>query len=94
MIVLLYLSFSHFVGFVSHRSSLACVTEMLHTDKSDSKGKGKESDRGQNVIDLMSDHDDLVLDNGGDERKDHKLVKKLLSSMLGSLYFLMQMTWL
>ena len=67
---------------------------MLHTDKSDSKGKGKESDRGQNVVDLTSDHDDLVLDNGGNEREDHKLVKKLLSSMLSLLYYLTQMMWL
>ena len=76
--------------------SLACVTEVLHTDKSDTKGKGKgkEIDRGQNVVDLTSDHDDLVLDNGSDECEDHNLVKKLLSSMLGLLYYFMQLMWL
>ena len=88
MTVLLYFSLSHFIGVISNRSSLACVTEVSHIDKSDSKGKGKESDRGQNVVDLTSDHDDPVLDNGGDEREDHKLVKKFLSSTLGSLYYL------
>ena len=74
MTVLLYFSLSHFIGIISNQSSLACVTEVLHIDKSDSKGKGKESDRGQNVVDLTSDHNDPVLDNGGNECEDHKLV--------------------
>jgi len=68
---------------------------VLHTDKSDrkGKGKGKEPDRGQSVVDLTSDHDDLVPDNGSDEREDHNLVKKLLSSLLGSLHYFMQLMW-
>jgi len=68
---------------------------VLHTDKSDrkGKGKGKEPDRGQSVVDLTSDHDDLVPDNGSDECEDHNLVKKLLSSLLGSLHYFMQQMW-
>jgi len=93
---MLYFSFSHFVGIISNRSSLACITEVLHTDNIDIKGKGKrkETDRGQDVVDLTSDHDDPVPDNGSDEREDHNLVKKLLGAMLGLLYYFMQLMWL
>ena len=93
---MLYFSFSHFVGVVSNQSSLACVTEVLHTNKSDvkGKGKGKETDRGQDVVDLTSDYDGPVPDNGSDEREDHNLVKKLLSALVGLLYYFIQLMWL
>ncbi|KIM56431.1 hypothetical protein SCLCIDRAFT_132760 [Scleroderma citrinum Foug A] len=56
----------HFKAHIYNRSSLACVTEVLHTDKSDvkGKGKGKETDRGQDVVDLTSDYDDPTWASG------------------------------
>ena len=64
---------------------------MFDTDKSD-KGKGKERDNTtQDVVDLTSDNDDPAPENGGEEREDHNLVKKLLSTMIGWLYGFMQL---
>ena len=58
------------------------------------KEKEKETDRGQDVVDLTSDYDDPVLDNGSDEHEDHNLVKKLLGALLGLLYYFIQLMWL
>ncbi|KIM54151.1 hypothetical protein SCLCIDRAFT_31332 [Scleroderma citrinum Foug A] len=76
----------HFKAHIYNQLSLTCVTEVLHTNKSDikGKGKGKETDRGQDVVDLTSDYDGPVPDNGSDEREDHNLVKKLLSALVES----------
>ena len=70
---------------VSNRSSLASVTEVFETEKL-GKGKGKErSHGGHDVVDLTSENDDPAPDNGNEEREDHSLVKKLLTSMIGLL---------
>ncbi|KAI6142927.1 hypothetical protein EDD17DRAFT_1515685 [Pisolithus thermaeus] len=59
-----------------------CVSEAFHTNK---KGKAKEhNDMGCNVVDLTSDNDDLVQDNRSDEREDHNLVKRLITTLIES----------
>ena len=50
----------------------------------DIKGKAKErNDIGADVVDLTFDSGDHAPDNASDEREDHKLVKKLLTSQIG-----------
>ncbi|KAI6122918.1 hypothetical protein EDD16DRAFT_1704842 [Pisolithus croceorrhizus] len=56
---------SHFKAHIYNQSSLVWVSEAFHVNK---KGKAKEhNDTGCNVVDLTSDNDDLVQDNGSDE---------------------------
>lgn len=71
------------------------MAEVFDKGKSSNKGKAVErNDTGHKVVDLTSDNGiDLAPDNAGDEREDHNLVKKLLSSMIGSLYYFKQMTF-
>ncbi|KAI6022539.1 hypothetical protein PISMIDRAFT_17306 [Pisolithus microcarpus 441] len=73
----------HFKAHIYNWLSLACVMDTFHTDKLDHKGKAKErNDIGHDFVDLTSDNDGLAPDNGNDEREDHNLVKKLLTSMI------------
>ena len=46
----------------------------------------ERNDVGPDVVDLTFDSGDHALDNASDEREDHKLVKKLLTSQIGLLY--------
>ncbi|KIM60944.1 hypothetical protein SCLCIDRAFT_26273 [Scleroderma citrinum Foug A] len=76
---------SHFKTHIYNRVSLACLTEAFNTDKL-GKGKAKERNHtGHDVVDLTSDNDGLVPDNGCEEQEDHTLVKKLLTSWIESL---------
>ncbi|KIM56686.1 hypothetical protein SCLCIDRAFT_29355 [Scleroderma citrinum Foug A] len=76
---------SHFKAHIYNRLSLACVTDSFNQDKSDIKGKGKEcSDVGPDVVDLTLDSGNHTPDHANDEREDHKLVKKLLTSQIES----------
>ncbi|KIK23753.1 hypothetical protein PISMIDRAFT_10713 [Pisolithus microcarpus 441] len=55
----------HFKAHIYNRLSLAHATEVFHADR---KGKAKEhNDMGCNVVNLTSDNDNLVQDNGSDE---------------------------
>ena len=66
-----------------------CITDSFNQNKSDIKGKMKEySDVGPDVVNLTLDSGDHAPDNVSDEREDHKLVKKLLTSQIGLLYYL------
>ena len=65
--VLLQVTLSYSVNLDSNQVSLACLTEAFNTDKS---GKGKEKEQnhtGHDVVDLTSDNDDPVPDNGCEE---------------------------
>ena len=42
---------------------------------------------GPDVVDLTLDSGNHAPDNASDEREDHKLVKKLLTSQIGWLYY-------
>ena len=87
-------TFSCCHGLVSNQSSLACVTDLFDQDKLDIKGKAKEcNDVGPDVVDLTFDNSNHALDNASDEWEDHKLVKKLLTSQIGLLYFSKLTTW-
>ncbi|KIM50512.1 hypothetical protein SCLCIDRAFT_34211 [Scleroderma citrinum Foug A] len=75
----------HFKAHIYNRSSLACITDSFDQDKSGIKGKGKEcSDVGPDVVDLTLDSGNHTPDHANDEREDHKLVKKLLTSQIES----------
>ena len=41
---------------------------------------------GPDIVDLTLDSGDHTLDHANNEREDHKLVKKLLTSQIGLLY--------
>ena len=43
----------------------------------------ERNDIGADVVDLTFDSGDHAPDNASDEREDHKLVKKLLTSQIG-----------
>ena len=81
--VLFCFTFSPYRCLVSHRSSLACVTEAFEQEKPDIKGKAKErNDVGPDIVDLTVDGDGHALENVGN---GPNLVKKLLTTEIGPL---------